>query len=140
MKKNKQFGQKFAGLMDRTAILNLAVFPKSPLPIPNLLLKKARMYIGNFEILRASLCKIIKSTKKDKSEPGLDSTEKNQALFLLEDTNHHADSKNSKKKLISDYKPMIRLVLIRKPLSWFQCQKYKNIDVLPLSWYKDVES
>lgn len=76
LQKNKQFKQKFAGFIDWTAILNLVISLKSPLLIPNLLLKKTNMCIGDFEILKASLCKIIKPAKKDKSEPRSDLIEK----------------------------------------------------------------
>lgn len=114
--KNKQSRQRFAGLIDWTAVLNSAVSPKSPPPIPDLLLKNARVCVGDFGILRAGPHKIIKPAEKDKSEPRPDPTEGDQPSSLFENTDHFVDPKDSKKKPTSDPKPVIKSVLIRKLL------------------------
>lgn len=112
--KNKQSRQRFAGLID------YAVSLKSPLLIPNIFLKNVRIYVEDFRILKAGLYKIIKPVEKNKSEPKPDPIERDQPLFLLENTNHFVNLKDLKKKLTSNLKPVIKLILIRKPLSYSQ--------------------
>lgn len=96
----------------------MAISPKSLLLILNLIIKKAKLYIKEFEILKTGFYKIIKLIEKNKSEPRPDLIKKDQALSLLENINHFVDLKNLKKKLTSNSKPKIKLILIKKLFSW----------------------
>lgn len=72
------------------------------------------MCIKNLKILKNGLWKIIKPVKKDKSEPTTDTIDKNQELSLLENINQFSKIKNLKNFFLSDSKPVIRPIIIRK--------------------------
>lgn len=102
--------------MDWNTVLYFAVSSKSPLLIPNLLLKNIRVCIRDFEILRVGPHKIIKLMEKDKLKPRPDLTKKDQLLSLLENIDHFVNSKVLKKKPIFNFKPVIKPIPIKKPL------------------------
>lgn len=141
MKKKKQSRQRVASLIDWTTLFNLAVSSESLPPISKVLLKKARVHISDFGILRSDPYKTIKLEKKDDLQPDSDSPEEDQASSISENIDNSKDFKDSKKiPTPSNSKAIMKLLLVRKTLSWTQCQKCQNIEAIPLSWQKKIES
>lgn len=104
--------------MNWIILFNLAVFFKYPSLISENLLKKGRVHIREFGILKVSFYKNIEIEDKQELKQGFKLLKSDEILSISENNNNLIDFKNlNKKSTPSNSKRILKLLLVKKPFS-----------------------